>query len=129
MKRLGFLSLLARANEERAPDFQCGGIRDWSPAECGNELAGETGELCNELKKLLRFDKRYQLRDSDPETILVLGLREERRQILARIRMELGDVVICASLIACMFDIDLEQVMVDKFNATSNKIGSTVKLP
>ena len=38
----------------------CGGfghkIEEWSPAEWGNALAGEVGELCNLLKKIRRGD-------------------------------------------------------------------------
>jgi NTP pyrophosphatase (non-canonical NTP hydrolase) len=127
-----FLSNLAAANELRAPDFHAGGLMDWSPAERGNELAGETGEACNELKKLLRFDRRTGTRMLGPGMTHWVDADEatqiERAAILERIRNELGDVVICASLIARQLGIDLQQATLDKFNATSDKIGSKVKL-
>jgi NTP pyrophosphatase (non-canonical NTP hydrolase) len=135
--RHAFLDLLRRCNVERAPDFHAGGLMDWSPAERGNELAGETGELCNELKKLLRFDRKHGLRMAYPGQSFDFMLEHggtgaadhvERSAIIERIRNELGDVVICASLIAAQFGIDLEQATIDKFNATSDKIGSAVKL-
>lgn len=56
-----FLDELRDANVRRCPDFKAGDIMAWSPAERGNELAGEVGELCNELKKLLRFDRQYTI--------------------------------------------------------------------
>lgn len=131
---LPFLEQLARANVRRAPDFHAGGLMDWSPAERGNELAGETGELCNELKKLLRFDRKYGVDMPSPgaaewnEVTWTEARANERDAIVDRIRNELGDVVICASLIARQFGIDLEQATRDKFNATSEKIGSAVEL-
>jgi NTP pyrophosphatase (non-canonical NTP hydrolase) len=126
-----FLDLLRRANIERAPDFHAGGIMDWSPAERGNELAGETGELCNELKKLLRLHRSAGAFMPAPGVVPNVLNPDERAQhkaFVAKIRNELGDVVICASLIAAQFGIDLEAATRDKFNATSDKIGSAVKL-
>lgn len=121
-KTLGFLERLAAANVVRAPDFAAGALWDWSPAERGNELAGETGELCNELKKLLRHCKRFGVDYRD-------AIRDPRNaEQMAKIRAELGDVVICASLIAVQLLIDLEDATREKFNATSLKIGSGVTL-
>lgn len=126
-----FLELLAEANERRAPDFHAGGLMDWSPAERGNELAGETGELCNELKKLLRLHRARGFTMPSPgvvEGCTEYGDYYDHRDIIGRIRAELGDVIICASLIARQLGIDLEQATRDKFNATSIKIGSGVRL-
>lgn len=78
----------------------------------GNELAGETGEACNIIKKLER--ERHGWRGS-----------KATKQQLAE---ELADVVICASLIANTAGIDLDQAVVDKFNATSEKYGLHVFL-
>lgn len=41
-------------NWERAKQFPGASITEWSAAEIGNAIAGETGELCNLLKKLHR---------------------------------------------------------------------------
>ena len=73
----------------------------------GNELAGEAGEVCNEIKKL----ERHRLGLVGGKTDLT-GLQEE-----------LGDLVICAELIAQHYDIDLEEAIKDKFNKTSKKYG------
>lgn len=137
-QRPAFLEQLRDANVRRAPDFHAGGLMDWSPAERGNELAGETGELCNELKKLLRFDKRHGVKihsrggmvTFNGETAPAAGwdVVEERNAIIDRARKELGDVLICLDLVAAVLCIDIEDATRAKFNATSEKIGSGVVL-
>lgn len=73
----------------------------------GNELAGETGEACNIIKKLER------------ERLGIRGSRTTRDKLAE----ELADVVICADLIAMAENIDLEAAVAAKFNATSEKVG------
>lgn len=73
----------------------------------GNELAGETGEACNELKKL------------DRQLLGMAGGKSD----LSGIIDEIADVVICADLIAMDLDIDLGEAVRDKFNKTSDKHG------
>jgi NTP pyrophosphatase (non-canonical NTP hydrolase) len=117
-----FLEQLRTANLKRVPDFGAGELNDWTPAERGNELAGETGELCNELKKL----RRHVAQHFAPH--LCAEKCKQRAEILARAREELADVLICADLIGAQLGIDLEGAVRDKFNTTSDKIGSKVKL-
>lgn len=84
--------------------------REWDPSGVidlsfrGNELAGETGEACNAIKKLERER-------------LVRGSRATREQLAE----ELADVIICADLIAMALHIDLGAAVRAKFNATSEK--------
>lgn len=129
-QRAPFLQQLAEANELRSPHFNCGDLWDWTPAERGNELAGEVGELCNILKKMLRLQKRFGLKVERDGC--VTGGTEAARNSFFRLRElateELGDGVICLSLIARQLGIDLEAATRQKFNATSDKIGSGVKL-
>lgn len=73
----------------------------------GNELAGETGEVCNEIKKLERGRMGLVGGKTDQT-----GLKEE-----------LGDVIICVELIAQHYGIDLEEAIREKFNKTSKKYG------
>lgn len=73
----------------------------------GNELAGETGEACNIIKKLER------------ERLGIRGSRTTRDKLAE----ELADVVICADLIAMAENIDLDAAVAAKFNATSEKVG------
>lgn len=78
----------------------------------GNELAGETGEACNELKKL------------DRERMGWAG----SRTTIQKIKEELADVVICVDLIAMELGLDLGGAVQEKFNITSDKYGLSVKL-
>ena len=73
----------------------------------GNELAGETGEVCNVIKKLER--ERLGWRGS--------------RDTVEHLAEELADVVICADLAAISAGIDLDAAVIAKFNATSEKVG------
>jgi len=71
------------------------------------ELAGEVGELANQIKKLVRAQHGLKGGVVDMENI----------------RNEVADVVICADLLARKLEIDLGAAVVDKFNATSMKHG------
>lgn len=81
----------------------------------GNELAGEVGELCNELKKLERV--RLGLR----------GSRPNRDKLME----ELGDVMICLSLICMHLDISPDafiEAVAAKFNKTSDERGLNIRI-
>lgn len=78
----------------------------------GNELAGETGEACNIIKKLER--ERLEMR----------GSRATKEQLAE----ELADIIISADLIAMEMDIDLDEAVRSKFNATSDKYSLPVKM-
>lgn len=77
-----------------------------------NELAGETGEACNVVKKLER------------ERLGIRGSRATAEQLAD----ELADVVICADLVAQAAGIDLGKAVVRKFNATTATQGLTTFL-
>ncbi|MBS7699198.1 MAG: MazG-like family protein [Chelatococcus sp.] len=91
---------------------------EWAPdvkpdlAFRGNELAGETGEACNVIKKLER--ERHGWVGS--------------RATLTDLADELADVVICADLAAMTAGIDLSGAVVRKFNATSDKNGLATRM-
>jgi NTP pyrophosphatase (non-canonical NTP hydrolase) len=73
----------------------------------GNELAGETGEACNVMKKL------------DRERLGIRGSRDT----LEHLAEELADILICVDLIAIAEGIDIDAALVAKFNATSEQNG------
>lgn len=99
------LYTLREANIERQK-FWCGtNIPDLSFR--GNELAGETGEACNVIKKLERERHGW------------VGSKATKEQLAE----ELADVMIVADLIANEAGIDLADAVVAKFNATSRKVG------
>lgn len=101
---------LRAANEARHVEWTAG--NEISLSFRGNELAGETGEACNVIKKLER------------ERMGIRGSRASKEQLAE----ELADVVICADLIAMDAGIDLEAAVRQKFNATSEKIGLKTRL-
>lgn len=78
----------------------------------GNELAGESGEACNQIKKLERA--RHGWRGS--------------KGSVSQLAEELADTVICADLVAVTAGIDLQAAVVAKFNATSEQNGLTTRL-
>lgn len=108
-ERLSF-SKLRRTNIQRQHEWDS--ENQISLSYRGNELAGETGEACNIIKKLER------------ERLGIKGSRATIKQLSE----ELADIIICADLIAMHEGIDLEQAVRDKFNATSEKVGLKTRL-
>ncbi len=86
------------------------GTREWLITDWGNALAGETGELCNKLKKLQRL--RDGLQAKRDENITELGLINE-------IAKEAADVFLYLDLVCAELDIDLARAIVLKFNVVS----------
>lgn len=109
------LADLRRANLARR-DARGSEALAWSGGDWGNELAGETGEACNVVKKMRRLE------------VMPMGTWQEQHHDeyvahLAHLIEELGDVVICADLLAIHYGIDLAYAVTAKFNATSEKWG------
>lgn len=88
----------------------------WSVGEWGAATVGEAGEACNIAKKLLR------VRDG------VKGNKETPEELKAALAEEIADMIIYADLWAASQGINLELAIRNKFNKTSDKIGSTIKL-
>lgn len=101
---------LSAANKERQAEWDAGNQIDLSYR--GNELAGETGEACNVIKKLER------------ERLGIRGSRATKEQLAE----ELADVIICTSLIANSTDIDLWEAVKAKFNKTSEANSLSTRL-
>lgn len=78
----------------------------------GNELAGETGEACNKIKKLER------------ERLGIKGSRTTVKELAS----ELADVIICTDLVAMEEGIDLDEAVKKKFNETSEELGLRTRL-
>lgn len=93
-------------------------LTSWSIAEWGNALAGEVGEACNVMKKILRLDGKIRIE-------LAEKTREEYVFDLAE---ELADVFLYLDLTAAAAGINLEQAIVNKFNKKSKEIGSMIVL-
>ncbi len=102
------LSFLRKQNTQRS-ELHFFALEHWSPMEWGCALAGEVGELCNKLKRL------DEPGGKSTTTITEVG-------------DEIADVLIYLDLLAARLRINLDAVTVHKFNAVSDRIGSTIKL-
>ncbi len=109
---------LRETNLSRATKWHGGdGISSWSLSDWLTALVGELGEAANIIKKLNRE------RDS------IQGNTAEQRATLADdLADEIADTMIYLDLLAARAGIDLEQVVRNKFNATSIKQGFTERL-
>ena len=81
-------------------------IDDWSESDWAVALAGETGELCNFIKKRRRGDDIH----------------------VSDCAKELADVVTYAVLFAEKLNIDLETYLIDKFNEVSDRMKCDIKI-
>ena len=104
---------LRNANLKRLEEFGHGGLEDgWNEAEWGCAVAGEVGELCNILKKMIR-----QAPDDPP----IMRLR----QLAAS---EIADVAIYLDLVAAKLDLNLSYIIQKKFNEVSEMRGMQTRL-
>lgn len=101
---------LRAANDERAAIWDPDGVLNVEFASI--ELAGEVGEALNKIKKYIRWHKNLPGGECD----------------LCAIMDELGDVVICADLLARALGQDLGSAVGNKFNKTSKKHGFATML-
>jgi len=106
MGQTDVLNQLKVANRQRCPSFGHGGIEGWTPTDWACAVAGETGEMCNLIKKLHRGDK--------------IEIEE--------IADEAGDIVIYLDMLCQRLGIDLKNAIVNKFNKVSEKKGSDVTI-
>lgn len=96
---------LRRANPERCKAFGHS-VQDMDITFWATALAGETGELCNLIKKMRRGD----------------------RILLTEVEKEAADVVIYLDLLCAHLNIDLQAAIVQKFNEVSDRVKSPIKL-
>lgn len=94
------------ANLKRCTESFHGQLSDWTPLEWAGAMAGEAGEACNAAKKLRRGE------DVPCEAIAD----------------EIADTVIYGCLLCQALGVRLEDHIIRKFNAISNRYDSTVKL-
>ena len=93
------LQQLKQANPLRCEEAFGHRIEDWSSSQWSNAVAGETGELCNLIKKLERGDMVYT----------------------EDIAKEAADIVIYLDMLCQKQGIDLSRAIVNKFNEVSDK--------
>jgi NTP pyrophosphatase (non-canonical NTP hydrolase) len=104
-----FLDRLRILNVERCANNFKHALRDWNGLEWGGAIAGEVGELCNILKKILREEQG------------VNGSRVEGDKKKA-VADEIADIIIYCDLLAAREGINLMAAIRSKFNETSLKV-------
>lgn len=93
------------ANAARCPEIFPEAIR-WTGTEWALAVAGETGELCNNIKKANRGD--------------LISIK--------KIMDEAADIVHYCTLLANHYQFDLGQAVVDKFNEVSERHNNPRRL-
>ena len=95
----------------------------------GNELAGEVGEALERAVDLLLLSvstgkANNHMKKLQRERLGIKGSRSTKKDL----EEELSDVIICVGLIAMHEGLDMDQAVVAKFNATSEKMGLQTRL-
>jgi len=104
---MDILKQLKEANKKRQGHYPSG----WDLPRWGNAVAGETGELCNIIKKIDRGD--FTLKEANEKEILA---------------DEAADIICYLDLLCQEAGIDLGTAVVNKFNKVSQRKGSDVKI-
>jgi NTP pyrophosphatase (non-canonical NTP hydrolase) len=93
----------------------------WTGADWSNAMQGEAGEAGNVVKKLRRLD---------------LGLwgnrkpgDDDRLALLAKLGDEIADTYLYLDLLATYYGIEIEGVIIAKFNSISRAAGFPERLP
>lgn len=96
--RLTFAELRTKNVKRTAEAFHR--VEAWSPTDWATAMAGECGEACNLIKKMRRGDLVHSSHIAD----------------------ELADLIIYTDLLAERLGIDLEEAIIHKFNAVSDRL-------
>ncbi len=127
LKEMNVLNELKKVNEKRSIEGFKMELTDWSLSQWSNAVAGETGELCNIVKKVERgdFHKRPENTSDNPEYNNAYAAAQYREEI----GKEAADIVIYLDLLCTREGIDLGAEIVKKFNEVSDRVKCGVKIP
>ena len=112
------LADLAKANRDRCHEVYHP-IDAWTPTDWACAMGGECGEALNLVKKLRRRFAHFHA----PQFHC-----QEVQDLVAAIGREVADTVITADLLCQRLGISLEDAIREKFNATSEEVGSDIRL-
>lgn len=120
------LAELKKVNEKRSLEGFKMKLSDWSLSQWSNAVAGETGELCNIVKKVERgdFHKRPENASDTPEYNNAYAASQYREEI----GKEAADIIIYLDLLCTREGIDLGAEIVKKFNEVSDRVKCGVKI-
>lgn len=113
------LSEISATNRSRCARWHMEG-EEWSAADWGNALAGETGELCNVIKKIRR---------RETGVLPTPYNTPEMHELMSKVKDEIADVFLYLDLVACHFNLELEECIFPKFNKVSEAQGFPERLP
>lgn len=124
---MNVLNELKKVNEKRSVEGFKMQLTDWSLSQWSNAVAGETGELCNIVKKVERgdFHKRPENANDNPEYNNAYAAAQYREEI----GKEAADIVIYLDLLCTREGIDLGAEIVKKFNEVSDRVKCGVRIP
>lgn len=124
---MNVLNELKKVNAKRSAEGFNISLKDWSLSQWSNAVAGETGELCNIIKKVERgdFHKRPENIHANPEYNNAYAAAQYREEI----GKEAADIVIYLDLLCTREGIDLGAEIVKKFNEVSDRVGCNIKIP
>lgn len=111
MINLGELRGFSRLNRQRSDKWHPLGLNSWSLSDWAVALAGETGELCNVIKKLNRS------RDG------LVGNNMTDPELQAQMADEIADVFCYLDLLAQAAGLSLDECVRIKFNKVSERNG------
>ncbi len=107
-------------------------LPEWSTMQWACALCGEAGEFANKAKKLWKVIKEIEglfSRESlIRHDITYDELEEEREYLVDSMAEELADVLIYVDLCAQHLNVDLQEVLILKFNKKSLEVKSSVFL-
>jgi hypothetical protein len=107
------LSAISEINRRRCVRWHDGG-GEWVASDWSNALAGETGELCNIIKKIRRHETHVD-RIATGQSYNTPPLDD----LLALLKPEIADVFLYLDLVAAHFGLSLEECIFPKFNEVS----------
>ena len=102
-------------NKQRANRWH-GNFESWSGLEWAGALCGEAGEAANIAKKLKRIESNIDGNVWSEHPLQMYQLKE-------KLASECADTFLYLTLLASRYGIDLEEAIVDKFNAKSKEMG------
>lgn len=100
----------SKINLERATVWHQNGIEEWSISDWAVAMVGEAGEACNQIKKFNRL--RDKLHSNNPDSFDMSKLADE-----------IADTFIYLDLLATRCGLNLETIVISKFNAISEREG------
>ncbi len=121
---MNVLNELKKVNEKRSIEGFGIKLNDWNLSQWSNAIAGETGELCNIVKKVERGDyhKRPENASDNPEYNNAYAAAQYREEI----GKEAADIVIYLDLLCKREGLDLGAEIVKKFNEVSKRVNCNV---